>query len=67
VVRLLTDGTNVYYKTVTDVDVDTSGNVKTTATTEKTTDPKGLWNKTTTTNTTETVNGHLTKSSSKTK
>ena len=51
------EGTNISYKTVTDVDVDTSGNVTTTATTEKTVDPKGLMNETTSKDTTKSVNG----------
>ncbi len=60
------DGTNIYFKTVTDVDVDSSGNVTTTAKTEKTVDPKGLFNKTSTTSTTKSVNGRIVKSDSKT-
>lgn len=59
------DGTNVYFKTVTDVDVDSSGNVTTTAKTEKTVDPKGFFNKTTSTSTTKSVNGRIVKSDSK--
>lgn len=42
------NGTNTTYKTVTDVDVDVNGNVTSKATTEKTVDPKGLMNSTTT-------------------
>jgi len=53
------NGTNVSYKTVTDVDVDKDGNVTTTAKTEKTVDPKGLFNKKTTSETTKTVNGQV--------
>lgn len=53
------NGTDVTYKTTTDVDVDSSGNVTTTATTEKTTDPKGLLNEKTTSTKTKTVNGKV--------
>jgi len=53
------DGTNVTYKTVTDVDVDANGNVTTTAKTEKTVDPKGLMNAETTSSTTKSVNGQV--------
>ncbi len=53
------NGTNVTYKTVTDVDVDDLGNVTTTAKTEKTLDPKGLFNSKTTTSTTKSVNGQV--------
>lgn len=52
-------GTDTTFKTVTDVDVDSTGNVTTTATTEKTVDPKGLFNKTTTESKTKTVNGRV--------
>lgn len=54
------EGTNTTFKTTTDVDVDSSGNVKTTATTEKVTDPKGLLNQKTVTNKVKTVNGRVT-------
>jgi len=53
------DGTNVTYKTTTDVDVDNNGNVTTTAKTEKTVDPKGLMNADKTTTTTKSVNGEV--------
>ncbi len=53
------DGTDITYKTTTNVDVDDKGNVVTTATTEKTVDPKGLMNKTKTTSKTKTVNGQV--------
>ena len=53
------EGTNVTYKTVTDVDVDNDGNVTTTAKTEKTVDPKGMMNSKTTTSTTKSVNGQV--------
>lgn len=55
------EGTDVTMVTTTDVDVDNSGNVTTTAKTEKTVDPKGLLNETTTTNETKTVNGKVVK------
>ena len=53
------DGTDITYKTVTDVDIDSSGNVTTTATTEKTVNPKGLMNESKTTTKTKTVNGRV--------
>ncbi|MEI7668882.1 MAG: hypothetical protein WCJ33_02220 [Pseudomonadota bacterium] len=52
-------GTNTTYKTMTDVDVDANGNVTTTATTEKTTDPKGMMNETTTKTKTKSINGKV--------
>lgn len=58
------NGTNVLYKTITDVDVDEAGNVTTTATTEKTVDPKGLMNETTTKSTTKSINGRVVEQSS---
>ena len=60
------DGTNVTYKTVTDVDVDNNGKVTSTATTEKTVDPKGLMNEKTTTSKTKMVNGKVVENSKKT-
>ena len=57
------NGTNVYYKTVTDVDVDKDGNVTSTSTSEKVTDPKGLWNETKSTSKTKSYNGKVVKSS----
>ena len=60
------EGTNTTYKTVTDVSVDSSGNVTSTATTEKTVDPKGLMNEKTTTSKTKTVNGKVVESNKKT-
>lgn len=59
------DGTNIVYKTTTDVDVDAAGNVTTTAKTEKTVDPKGLMNSTTTTSKSTSVNGKVVDSSKK--
>lgn len=59
------DGTNTTYKTVTDVTVDSDGNVTSTATTEKTVDPKGLMNEKTTKTKTKTVNGKVTESTKK--
>lgn len=56
-------GTSVYYKTVTDVEIDGKGNVTTTATTDKTTDPKGLFNKTSTSTKVKTVNGKVVENS----
>jgi len=53
------DGTDVTIKTVTDVDVDTSGNITTTAKSERVVDPKGWLNETKTTSTTKTVNGRV--------
>jgi hypothetical protein len=53
------DGTDVTYKTVTDVDVDEDGDVTTKATTEKTVDPKGLFNEKTTKSVTKSVNGKI--------
>lgn len=61
------NGTDTYYKTVTDVDVDSAGNVTSTATSEKVVDPKGLWNETKSTSKTKTVNGVVTEHSEKTK
>lgn len=55
------NGTNVYYKTVTDVDVDANGNVSSTTTSEKVTDPKGLWNETKTQSKTKSYNGKVVK------
>jgi hypothetical protein len=65
--RKITDanGTNTFYKTITDVSVDTNGNVTSTATTEKTTDPKGWFNKTTVKSTEKTVNGKVIEKSKK--
>jgi hypothetical protein len=51
------NGTSTTYKTVTDVNVNAAGNVTSTATTEKTVDPKGLMNETTTKSKTKAVNG----------
>lgn len=53
------NGTDTTYVTTTDVDVDSDGNVTTTAKTEKTVDPKGLMNKKTTAAKTKTVNGKV--------
>jgi hypothetical protein len=53
------DGTDVTYKTTTNVDIDDKGNVTTTATTEKTVNPKGLMNEKTTTTKTKSVNGQV--------
>ncbi len=50
-------GTDITLKTVTDVDVDKKGNVITTAKTEKTVDPSGLFNSRTETSTSRSVNG----------
>lgn len=60
-VRTSTDasGTDVTYKTTTDVDVDASGNVTTTATTEKTVDPKGLLNEKSSSTKVKSVNGKV--------
>lgn len=62
-----TNGTDTYYKTVTDVDVDNAGNVTSTVTSEKVVNPKGLWNETKSTSKTKTVNGTVTEHSEKTK
>lgn len=51
------DGTNVTTEVNTDVDVNDDGSVKANTTTEKTVDPKGLMNKTTTTIKSKAVNG----------
>jgi hypothetical protein len=51
---------------VTDVDVDGSGNVTSTATTEKTTDPKGWMNETKSVSKTKKVNGVVIERSEKT-
>ena len=59
------EGTNTTYKTVTDVDVDSNGNVTTKATTEKTVDPKGLMNSKTSSTKTKTVNGNVVEDTSK--
>lgn len=59
------DGTNITYKTTTDVDVDSDGNVTTTAKTEKIVDPKGLMNAEKTTSTTKSVNGKVVSSTTK--
>jgi len=53
------DGTNVTLVTITDVDVDTNGNVTAVAKTDKTVDPKGMMNKKTTSSMTRTVNGKV--------
>jgi hypothetical protein len=53
------DGTNVTYRTVTDVDVQANGNVATTARTDKTVDPKGLFNSKTTSSMTKSINGQM--------
>lgn len=68
-VRKHTDanGTDTYYKTVTDVEVDNDGNVTSTATSEKTNDPKGWWNETKTTSKTKTVNGRVVEHTEKSK
>lgn len=58
-------GTNITYKTVTDVDVDADGNVTTTAKTEKTVDPKGLMNADKVSSTTKAVNGKVVSSTTK--
>lgn len=50
-------GTDITLKTVTDVDIDKKGNVITTAKTEKTVDPSGLFNSSTETSTSRSVNG----------
>lgn len=60
------DGTNVKFETITDVDVDSAGNVTTSAKTEKTVDPKGLFNSKTTTSKVKTVNGKVVDSVKKT-
>ncbi len=54
-----TDGTNVKEKASTNVNVDSKGNVISTEKSEKTTDPQGLMNSTTTTSTTKSVNGAI--------
>lgn len=53
------NGTNTVYKTVTDVSIDSDGNIVSNATTDKTVDPKGLMNKKTTTSRTKAVNGDV--------
>lgn len=50
-------GTDIKLTTVTDVDIDKKGNVITTAKTEKTVDPSGLFNSRTETSTSRSVNG----------
>lgn len=50
-------GTDITLTTTTDVDVDKKGNVITTAKTEKTVDPSGLFNSRTETSTSKSVNG----------
>lgn len=60
------EGTDTTYKTTTDVDVDARGNVATTATTEKVTDPKGLLNEKTTSSKVKTVNGRVVEEKNKT-
>ena len=50
-------GTDTYYTTVTDVNVDSNGNVTSTVNSEKTTKPKGWFNKTVASSKTKTVNG----------
>jgi hypothetical protein len=53
------NGTNIMEKSKTDVDVDRNGNVTQTTKNEKTTDPKGLFNKKTTKEKTKMVNGQV--------
>ena len=53
------NGTDLTMKTMTNVDVDTDGKITTTATTEKTTDPKGLMNKEVSTTKSKSVNGKV--------
>lgn len=53
------NGTNVTVENETEVEVDDEGNVTKTITEEKTVDPKGLFNKKTTTNSTTSVNGKV--------
>ncbi len=60
-------GTDTYYKTVTDVSVDSDGNVTSVATSEKTTKPKGWFNKTEASSKTKTVNGTVTEHSEESK
>ncbi len=62
-----TDGTNVKEKSTADVDVDSKGNVTSTEKSEKTVDPQGLMNATTTTSTTKSVNGTVTNQETNTK
>ncbi len=60
------NGTDVSLKTVTDVEIDKDGNVITTATTERTVNPEGLMNQTTTKSKTKSVNGKVIEQSKKT-
>ena len=59
------EGTNTTYKTVTDVDVDSDGKATSTATTEKTVNPKGLLNETSTKSKTKAVNGRVVEKTTK--
>lgn len=60
------DGESIYYKTVTNVDVDSHGNVITTAKTERTTEPKGWFSsKHTASSESKTVNGVVVEQNSK--
>jgi hypothetical protein len=59
------NGTNIVYTTTTDVDVDANGNVTTTALTEKTVNPKGLMNETTTKTRSKSINGKMIEDSKK--
>jgi len=59
------DGADVTLVTTTLVDVDADGNVKTTAKTERTIDPKGLLNKKTSTSEVKIINGEIVQSISK--
>lgn len=61
------NGTNITYKTTTNVDVDKDGNITTTSTTEKTVDPKGLMNETVSKTKTRTVNGNVVEDTQTTK
>lgn len=59
-------GDSIYYRTVTDVDVDDRGNVTTTAKTEKTTKPKGWFSGShTASSETKSINGTIIEQNSK--
>jgi hypothetical protein len=51
------NGTDTYYKTVTDVTIDSHGNVTSTVNSKKTIKPKGWFNKTESSSKTKSVNG----------
>ena len=61
------NGADVTLITTTIVDVEKNGNVKTTAKTEKTIDPKGLLNKTSSTSEVKILNGKVVESKSESK